>query len=266
MKKVFAAILGIGLCTGVYAQGLGARLADLELDREIGESSFSYEVLSYVYFGFNGIVNADKQMAPHAQFFHSQEFGFNMAELAFRPYENGRISLGADVHWNWYRLNRGFYWWPYNEDTPQFPQENAKFVRISSSDDPWSLFYISEVKRSTLSICTFSFPLDFAHQFGKITLHVGASFEINLNARSQFRGKGADGSNLKETTSGPRFSRNIITNRYSYNLHASISYGGLGIYGRYSPMPQLAALPELDKQFGPQFNTWTVGLVVGLGM
>lgn len=264
MKKLFAAVIGFGLCMGLNAQGLGARMADLEFDREIGDSPFSYELISYLYFGFNGIVNADAQMAPHSNFFYSQEFGFNMAEFAFKPYENGRISLGADVHWNWYRLSNGFYWWPYNVNTPQFAVENALLVRPVAIDDIYSRYYVSEVKKSTLSVCTFSFPLDFAQQFGKITLHVGASFEINLNACSQFRGTAADGSALKEMVptgaKESRYSRNIRTNRFTYNIHGSVSYGGLGIYGRYNPMPQLG------EGFGPQFSTWTVGLILGLGM
>lgn len=258
MKKVCAILLGLGLTVAASAQGFGSRMADLDLDREIGDSPFSYEVLSYIHFGFNGLLNPDAEVSKAKTFVRSQEFGFNVAELAFAPYSGGRISVGADVAWKWFRLTGGYYWWPHNVNVPHMQVENARLVRIGSVATDG--YYVKEVKRSTLTVCTFRFPLDFAHQIGKVTLNVGAAFEINLNACSRFRGVGMDGSTIKDTSSGLRYSKNITTYRYSYNVHASVSYGGLGIYGRYSPVP------VLGEGFGPQFSTWTAGLVVGLGM
>ena len=253
MKKVLAFVVALCLSIGAFAQGFGQHAAGIN-EMEIGDH-FDLEVISYIHFGFNGIVKND-DVSSKTGFFNSQQFGFNMLEFDFLPYKDGKLSIGADVEWNWYHLNKDYVWVPQSEGSSQPYISGGSILGIL----PKGLAGIRDVKRSTFSVCTFGFPVNFTHQFGKLALLVGVTPELNLNGYVQFRGVNIAGENVKDTRSGARYSKNIKTNLFTWNAHAAISYGGLGLYFKYSPQN------VLQQNYGPLFNTFTVGLILGLGM
>ena len=267
MKRILSAIICLGLAAGASAQSFGSRMADVDLDLDMGESPFSLAPLSYLYFGFNGLTNTETSFAKSTGFFNSQQLGFNMLEVAVTPFDGGRFSLGADFSVNWYHLNKGLFWFPHNppgDIALPSPKENGVCADIAME----GFYGIYEVKRSTLSVCTFSVPLTFSYTFGRVTMALGAALEVNLNGCTQFKGVSTDGSNIKDTSSGKFYSRNILTNRITFDVHAAISYGGLGLFAKFSPLPKFhkGVYNNIEVTCGPQFQTWTVGLILGLGM
>lgn len=249
MKKLIAVLLGLSIACGAFAQGFGSMTSDVDLYVELGDSPFTFQPLSYVFVGMDGIITpSDNLYATNTRPSRNQQFGFNMVELAFHPYSTGTFTLGADVEWNWYHMNRDYMWVP-NES-------NGTRVSVKNKDDAG----FKEVKGSILSVCTFSFPLSFNQKVWRFNFNLGATAELNLNGCVQFKGITTDGTVVNEMKGGNRYSKNIATNLFSYNIHAAISYGGLGVYAKYRPKA------VLQDSYGPQFQTWTIGLILGLGM
>lgn len=253
MKKILTFVMALCIATGAFAQGFGSHAAGIN-EMEIGDR-FNFEVISYLHFGFNGIVKNDN-ISSKTGLFSSQQFGLNMLEIGFLPYEDGKLSIGADVEWNWYHLNKDYVWVPLSDGSSQNYTSGGSILGVL----PKEIAGVSEVKRSVFTICTFGFPVNFTHHFGKLALQVGVTPELNLNGRIQFKGVNFAGENVNDARSGARFSKNIKTSLFTWNAHAAISYGGLGIYFKYSPQN------VLQQNYGPQFNTFTVGLILGLGM
>ena len=253
MKKILTFVMALCIATGAFAQGFGSHAAGIN-EMEIGDR-FNFEVISYLHFGFNGIVKNDN-ISSKTGLFSSQQFGLNMLELGFLPYEDGKLSIGADVEWNWYHLNKDYVWVPLSDGSSQNYTSGGSILGVL----PKEIAGVSEVKRSVFTICTFGFPVNFTHHFGKLALQVGVTPELNLNGRIQFKGVNFAGENVNDARSGARFSKNIKTSLFTWNAHAAISYGGLGFYFKYSPQN------VLQQNYGPQFNTFTVGLILGLGM
>ena len=268
MKKILAFVIGFSVASGAFAQSFGSRMADVDLDWELGKSAFSVAPVSYVYFGFNSLLNAEAEYMAHTGFFRTQQLGANIIELAVKPFEGGRFSLGADFAANWYRLNKDYMWVPYKYDFGGYTGrgENGMFVKY----EPKELNGIQEVKKSLLTVCTFSFPVNFSYTFGAITTMLGASLEVNLNGRVSFKGVDVQGNKIVETSSGNRFSKKIGTNRLGFNVHAALSYGGLGLFVQYNPMPKFYKYYDEERKAesfcGPQFQTVSVGVIWGLGM
>ena len=254
MKKLFVIFLTLGLCLSASAQRFSSAggYNDFELSDVVDISC-----LSHIDFGFNGLVNgkSDSDFSDNTSFFQSQKFGFNMIELVIKPFRGFAVTAGADVNWSWYHVNKDFYWMPYDASYVT-PQENGTHVAIV----PKTLGGFKEIKKSELSVCTFSFPIDLNFQGGRVTLTLGVSPELNLKARTRFKGIQNDGTVVREYSSGARRSNAIATNVFTYNLHAALSFGGLGVFGMYRPGAQF------QDGYGPQFQTWTVGLILGLGI
>ena len=104
-------------------------------------------------------------------------------------------------------------------------------------------------------------PVSFEQNFGKCDLRIGIAGEYNYAGVSKFKAIDNNGTSIKETKSGERFSDSIKVRPFTYNVFGALSFGGLGLYVRYNPMPQF------EEGFGPQFEkTLTFGLVCGLGM
>ena len=256
MKRIFVILLALGHGLSASAQVFSeaGEYNDFEVNDVIDISC-----LSHFDFGFNGLFSgkSDADYADHTAFFQSQKFGFNMIELVIKPFRGFAFTLGADVNWNWYHVNKDFFWMPY-EPTPGLiaPRENGTHVLIASKE----YYGFKEIKKSELSVCTFSFPIDLNFQAHKFTLTLGASPELNLKGRTRFKGVQHDGTVVREYKSGARRSNAIATNFFTYNIHAALSYGGLGVFGMYRPGAQF------QEEYGPQFQTWTVGLILGLGI
>ena len=106
---------------------------------------------------------------------------------------------------------------------------------------------------------SFNFPVNFTQHFGSIAISIGATAELNLPGIHRFRGTDIFGNEVNNRKSGTYFSNNVKTTLFSYDVHAAVAYGGFGLYFRYSPVAVLAS----DN---PKFNTWTLGLILGLDM
>lgn len=253
MKKLFSILLCLVLAGNAFGQGIGSRMADTDFAIELGDSPFSLQPVSYLHFGFNLTFNAPDLLKDNSSFFKSQQFGFNIIELSCRPYSSGSFSIGADVEWNWYHLNSDYMFNPYSDiETVSSPNGNRVSIQ------PKTTMGITEVRRSILSVCTFEFPFNFTQMMGRAYFNIGASAELNIPGCVQFKGKkGTD--SIDEMKGGTHYSNKITTNQFTYNVHAAIGYGGLGIYAKYRPKP------VFKDGYGPQFQTLTIGLIMGLG-
>ncbi len=256
MKKILLTVASLVLATGAFAQGFGSRASNSGFYYQLGDSDFYLQPLADVHFGFDLATNATDEFKDNTSFFKSTQFGFNMLELSFRPYESGAISLGADVEWNSYRLNSDYMFVPYNA-IPTVAEPDGNKVSIQNK----TLMGIKEVKKSKLLVCTFEFPLNYTQKFGRFVIRLGASAELNLQGCVQFKGVGgvSGTDNIDEMGKGTRHSNQVSTNLFTYNLHGAIGYGGLGLYVKYRPKPVIL------ENYGPQFQTLTLGLMIGLG-
>lgn len=199
----------------------------------------TFDVLSHFNFGFHGLnPGADPSFALCTNFARSGEIGLNLVEIGVRPYHGGTFSLGVDLNWDNYRLWKSFYW-------EVEPVDGT--VRVA----PATAF--ESIRKSVLRVLSFEFPLEFTQTIGeKLDLTVGASAELNFAGSTHFRATDASGNVIRN---GNYHIANIKTHIFTYNFHAAISYRGIGLYAKYSPVPQFA------EGFGPQFTTWTTGII-----
>ena len=218
-----------------------------DADRSIRKGVFSTEFVSYEYFGDHYFLNADQSFLDNKGRVNS-EFVLNLVELRINPYESGMFSIGVDLAWDYYRLNKDHLWLPTSDKTG---------VDIASREASG----FSKIKRSNLTVRSVSIPVSFEQNFGKCDLRIGIAGEYNYAGVSKFKAIDNNGTTIKETKSGERFSDSIKVRPFTYNVFGALSFGGLGLYVRYNPMPQF------EEGFGPQFEkTLTFGLVCGLGM
>lgn len=253
MKKLIVILALAALAAGSAAaqDKVMTGAEDLNLDIQIKHSPASFSLLDYFYIGAIGTVG--EEYDPDAKFISNREFGFNIMNLGLRLSDNDRFTLGADVHWTRYRLSAENIWQPYNVAS-LIAEENGTRVAIVNK----TIAGISSVDKSVLKVTTFEFPLNYAHSFGKLNVSIGAALDLNLHAKSVFKGKSLSGDSINEKKSGRRYSSSIVTNDLGYNFHASVSYSGLGLYFKYYPTPML------KETYGPQFQTWSVGLILGI--
>ena len=218
-----------------------------DADLSIRKGVFSTEFVSYEYFGDHYFLNADQSFLDIKGRVNS-EFVLNLVELRINPYESGMFSIGVDLAWDYYRLNKDHFWLPISDKTG---------VDIASREASG----FSKIKRSNLTVRSVSIPVSFEQNFGKCDLRIGIAGEYNYAGVSKFKAIDNNGTTIKETKSGERFSDSIKVRPFTYNVFGALSFGGLGLYVRYNPMPQF------EEGFGPQFEkTMTFGLVCGLGM
>lgn len=245
MKRIltiFAAVLAGGMMA--FAQTVEF---NEDADLSIRKGVFSTEFVSYEYFGDHYFLNADQSFLDNKGRVNS-EFVLNLVELRINPYESGMFSIGVDLAWDYYRLNKDHLWLPTSDKTG---------VDIASREASG----FSKIKRSNLTVRSVSIPVSFEQSFGKCDLRFGIAGEYNYAGVSKFKAIDNNGTTIKETKSGERFSDSIKVRPFTYNVFGALSFGGLGLYVRYNPMPQF------EEGFGPQFEkTLTFGLVCGLGM
>lgn len=234
MKKVLIAIVALLAVTFSASAQQNVRFSK-EANLAFGNKVFFVEPVSYLGYGFH-LMN--KTMSTEQNAFNN-EFFVNIMELGLRPTKNIMFALGVDYNLSQYRLDSNHAW---------AAQENDK-VWITSSTTSFS-----KLKYSRLNVHTFAIPLSFEVRANKGAFRIGAMGEYNLPAVVKNKGVDNSGSTVRKKITG------IKTNDLTYSFFGSLSYGGLGVYGKYSPAFQFA---EGD---GPHFNTITIGLVLGLGM
>lgn len=160
------------------------------------------------------------------------DFGINILEMGVRPYETGRISLGAEFNYDYFNASDGYY-----------------FASAAHKTEVVPSIY-RQIKSANASLMYFGFPLNFAQSLGdKVELTIGATAKVNLNANTFVRYK-------SETDDYCTFSvEGIRTRRLSFDAHISLTYDGFGVYASYSPMS------VFEPNFGPGFGYFTVGAI-----
>lgn len=245
MKKFFSIV---ALAT-IFSFGLAAQNSfefGEDADFSIRKGAFSAETVSYVAFGDHNLLDVD------ADFQNNKgkaltEFYMNIIELRVHPYETGMFTLGVDFDWDYYRLRNTYFWQP-----------DASKEKVSIASMEGSGF--KRIKKSRLSVRTLSVPIAFEQSFDKFTLRIGAAGEYNFPAISRFKGESRDGATVKEWKDGDHFSKQIKTKPFTYNVFGSLSFGGIGVYVKYSPVSQF------EQGYGPQFKSLTFGVISGIGM
>ena len=245
MKKFFSIV---ALAT-IFSFGLAAQNNfefGEDADFSIRKGVFSAEPVSYVAFGDHNLLDVD------ADFQNNKgkaltEFYMNIIELRVHPYESGMFTLGVDFDWDYYRLRNTYFWQP-----------DASKEKVSIASMEGSGF--KRIKKSRLSVRTLSVPIAFEQSFDKFTLRIGAAGEYNFPAISRFKGESRDGATVKEWKDGDHFSKQIKTKPFTYNFFGSLSFGGIGVYVKYSPVTQF------EQGYGPQFKSLTFGVISGIGM
>ena len=245
MKRIFSIVaLATVFCSGLFAQTKINFNEDA--DFSIGKGVFSAEPISYVAFGDHNIIQADV-VFENNKGKALTEFFINLIEMRIRPYDSGMFTLGVDFDWDYYRLRNTYFWQP-----------DASKEKVSIASMEGSGF--KRIKKSRLSVRTLSVPIAFEQSFDKFTLRIGAAGEYNFPAISRFKGESRDGATVKEWKDGDHFSKQIKTKPFTYNIFGSLSFGGIGVYVKYSPVTQF------EQGYGPQFKSLTFGVISGIGM
>lgn len=199
---------------------------------------FRVDMMDYLGFGFLMPQGGDASYPGNTSFGRNREIYFNLLHAEYRPYRSGSLSLGADLQWTAYRLNKGSYWLP----------DGNGAVGVASSAGVYK-----NVKKSTLRVMSFAFPLDFTQRFGPVSLTLGAQAEFNIPGRTKFIGVVPSGEEVRQTKSGPLRDKNIRTEAFTYSFRAMLSYWGYGVYFRFRPVPQFVDYPLVE--------TLTLGLI-----
>ena len=219
----------------------GVNLPDLS----VGNGLFSSEVLTYFAFGDHNLIDADQDFMKYKGKAVT-EFQMNIVELRLNPYPTGWFTLGLDFDWDYYRLDNTHFWQP----------DGSGKVTIA----PMEGSGMKKIKKSRLSVRTLAVPVSFNQSFGQFSLRIGAAAEYNFPGITRFKGTSAEGGTVKEWKSGSRFSKDIKTNAFTYNVFGALSYDDVGVYVKYCPVS------VFQEGYGPQFKAVTIGVIVGLGM
>lgn len=246
MRKVFVCVLLSALSLGAAAQSLPSfeELKDKVEERSRQEKKTAdFVILDYLGYGVHGVLDADPLFAGHTAFFVNREIYFNLFGFVYRPgaSRHHAFTLGVDLDWDNYRVDDAHMW---------VPQDQAvQIVPIAEKG-------IQSVDRSILRVLSFDIPLDYTFSAGDLALTVGAAAQISLPGRTRFIGTDTAGNEIRNVKTGPYRATDIRTNTLTWNAHAQVTYSHIGIYGEYSPQP------VFQNGHGPQFSTWTVGLII----
>ena len=247
MKKAILCLLLPLVAVAVQAQSLPSfdELKDkAQLYEDKAESSSTdFLLLDYIGYGIHGLVNADPEFGANTSILVNREIYFNLFGIAFRPGKSDHhaFTLGLDLDWDNYRLDAGHLW---------VPEDQA--VRIVPIADRG----IKSVDKSILRVLSFDIPLDYTLTLGKLALTLGAAAQVNLPGRTRFIGTDLEGNEIRNVKAGPLRATDINTNPLTWNAHAQVTFSHIGLYAEYDPMPVFAA------GYGPQFSTWSVGLIL----
>ena len=245
MKKILAFFAAAAL-------GFSAMATPFSMPSPIPEFNYkgrvNLELLNSFGWGFHIVApGADAAFADHTSVGRSREIFFNLLQLEYSPNAVSKITLGADLNWDTYRLSDGWFW---------LPEKNEGRVEPALAGD----YGYALVKKATLRTFGFDIPLDYTHSFGpmlNLDVTVGVAAELNFAGRTKFKGINEAGNLEKHTHNGDLYrATNIRTNALTMNAHIIVTYEGLGIYFKYCPFPQFQA------GYGPQFTTWSLGLII----
>ena len=106
-------------------------------------------------------------------------------------------------------------------------------------------------KWSALRIFSWNIGVGYTqHIYDRVSLTVGPI--VNFNTGSRIKTKWYDDQNAKHKDKVKFGKQNLVT----YELMGRLSFGNIGIYVKYNPCSLI------DKNFGPEFTTWSVGIIL----
>ncbi len=207
-----------------------------DADLSFGNETFSVEPLSYVGWG---VITPARNASGLQGVSHKEEFFLNALEFRFHPYSSGQVSIGLDYDRSMFRAADGRLW---------LPSADGRVVTLVNIGD----YAVSDVRKSKLIVNSVVCPVCFEQTFGPVSLRAGVSAVYNYLGRTKFKGEGTDAAKFKADGVG--------INSFTYQFLGAVSYGGIGIYVKYSPVQ------VFEEGCGPQFDYLSVGVVYGLGM
>ena len=183
MKKTYLMIVAaLLLAVGAYAQDDKVKLEfDEDADLSFGNGVFSFEPVSYLAWGDFVPFGGEDGLNPSDR---RNEFTVNILEFRIRPYATGQFAIGIDYNRDMFRIKGDRLWCP--------DKANGSVSVASASD-----FGLKSVKKSKLIVNSFSCPVSFGQEFGKVSLRVGASAVYNLSGKTKFKGVDSSGNTIK---------------------------------------------------------------------
>lgn len=183
----------------------------------------SLDAASHIGFGYNLLKSNDFTASG------SEEFFVNILNLNVYPTEWFGIEVGVDYK-------------TMNFDS----RENAFFLdsdkKIQAGKITDVISGSPEKFRSRFRSNTFSVPVMFKFKAGTTSIGLGVEGDMNLNGRVKNK-YFEDGKKVKDIQKGAQF------NKYNYNLLATLSFDGTGVYFRYYPKSS-QLLPEGSVNVG----------------
>ena len=259
MKRIFLSFLLAAFSLAAAAQSSLPSIEELkdkvEEHSHKPKKTADFVLLDYLGYGFHGVQNADPEFGDHTAFLVNREIYFNLFGFVLRPgaSDHHAFTLGVDLDWDNYRLDDAHMWMPANtfpSTSGVAPLEGA--VLVGTLEEAG----MQSKDRSILRVLSFDIPLDYTFSAGDLAVTLGAAAQISFPGRTRFVGTDLSGNEIRNTKSGKFRVTDIKTNTLTWNAHAQVTYLHLGIYGEYSPQP------VFQKWYGPQFSTWTVGLII----
>lgn len=188
------------------------------------------------------VIQGDDAFCDQTSFGKNRNFFIGLFDVDYKPFRDVMVSLGVMLDWNSYRMNREYYW------QPSLLEDNAVEPILAS------VAGIKEVKKSVLKVISLDFPLDITQDLGGgFTFTIGAAAEINFSGRTKFKGILTDGTKVKN---GGYVTDEIRTRPVTYNIHAMLHWNDAGLFVKYNPESRF------QTGHGPQFSSWTVGLLL----
>lgn len=228
MKKILSFVAFLAISAGAFAQD---NFLTITSDNEMHALRF----LDHVGFGFTSPIG-DNIYTKHTGLFKNNETFINVVTYKFIPSEGNAISLGVDLDWDRYSMNKDY----------GFDYQSNKLVVIQTD-----VAMMTSIKKNWFDKFSIQFPLDYTKSIGHADFTIGASAEINLPGYGRLL---ADGRS-QENQFNKKF-KGVKVNPFTANVHASFTIYNIGVYARYNPMKVMA------EEFGPEFTTWTVGLIL----
>lgn len=208
-----------------------------------GCTSFEADVVSSFSFGFIAGVNQKDGVGIDMGQSYEMEWG-NVISASTRLGRKGLVRIGLGFDWRNYRMTNNQM---FLKDGPT----GVITVAPMNAENVGSTAANIEPQFSRIHTFSLSVPLKFYYKISrKAHIAMGPELYFTPHASLKTRFK-EDGNKVKLTD------KNLHFNRFSVGLGAEVSVCKIGVYYKYNPFN------VLSSDFGPGFNSMTVGLKVG---
>lgn len=165
----------------------------------------------------------------------SWEIGINnLAAICYNPRKGkSTFSVGVGFGWKNYRMT--------GKERFEKIENQIQVTPYPAEVDP---------KFSRVKVFSWKLPVMYDYAFAR-KWHLKLGAIANFNTRSNIKTRYYVGDDKKK-----EMTKNIHTNSLGLELFGQLSYNGIGVYAKYSPTP------VFDKRFGPQFRSFSIGIVL----